>query len=408
MTIDDAEALLRARFGFDAERLGRPLIQAAVTRLAREAGLSEEDYGLRLRDAPEWLQALADAVVVHETWMLRDGGPFALIASEAAQWRRTRFHAAHPLRVLCVACATGEEAWSVAMALAEAGLSPDDFVVEGVDLSARALATAQAATYSARAFRTPEAEQWRARWCEPVAAGWRMIPALRQSVRFEQANLFDVAWQTRVARAHLVFCRNVLIYFDGAARDRALRFLRSVMDDSALLFTGHAEAAFFAAEFTTFGPLGAFAFSREAPVARAVSSPRANPPPAATIDSPRHAPRTPVPAAPLKRPPAMDDLALASRLADQGRYAEALVCVERALDHDRTNPKGWLLKALSEQALGNDAAAGNSFSRTLYLEPQNEVALLALARLETLAGRPDHARRLRERAARGALPEVRG
>ena len=408
MTIDYAETLLRARFGFDAERLGRPLIQAAVTRLAREAGLTEDDYGKQLRDSPEALQALADAVVVHETWMLRDGGPFALIANEAAGWRRTRFNAVHPLRVLCVACATGEEAWSVAMALAEAGYSPEDFVIEGVDLSARALATAQAATYSARAFRTPEAEQWRARWCEPVAAGWRVIPALRQSVRFEQANLFDVAWQTRVARAHLVFCRNVLIYFDSAARDSALRFLRASMDDAALLFTGHAEAALFAAEFATFGPLGAFAFTREAPAARVASASRASPPPAITLNRSPHAQPTPVPAAPLKRPPAIDDLALAARLADQGRYAEALVCVERALDRDRTNPKGWLLKALSEQALGNDAAAGNSFSRTLYLEPRNEVALLALARLETLAGRPDHARRLRERAARGVSPEVRG
>jgi Tfp pilus assembly protein PilF len=99
---------------------------------------------------------------------------------------------------------------------------------------------------------------------------------------------------------------------------------------------------------------------------------------------------------------------LATRLADQGRYAEALVCVNRVLEADRTNTQGWLLKGLSEQALGDAAAAGNSFSRTVYLDPVNEVALLALARLETLAGHPERAQRLRDRAARGAAAGVEG
>jgi len=228
---------------------------------------------------------------------------------------------------------------------------------------------------------------------------------LRRSVHFTQANLLDPQWQAEVAPAHLLFCRNVLIYFESGARTRMLTFLRSAMGEQGLLFTGHAEAALCAAEFRTFGPMGAFAFSSERRVLQ---------PPAPVQFAPAPQPRTPVPRppAPSARPQTsaapVDELALATQLADRGRYAEALACVNRVLDTDRTNPRGWLLKGLADQALGDAAAAANSFLRTVYLDPRNEVALLALARLETLAGHPERAQRLRERAARGTAAGVQG
>lgn len=401
------EELLRTRYGLDAGLLGHAALEAEILRQSTAAGLSRAAYSARLAHSPQDLQALVEAVVVHETWMLRDGGPFMLIAEAAAEWRRERFGNPSRLRVLCLACATGEEAWSVAMALSEAGLSPEDFVVEGVDVSRNALVTARAAVYPARAFRSPEAERWRDRWCEPVAGGYAVRDSLRASVHFTQANLLDPQWQTEAQPAHLVFCRNVLIYFEAGARARMLAFLRRIAGEQGLIFTGHAEAVLCAAEFRTFGPMGAFAFSGER---RALPTPAAG----TVRATPPLPPRAPLPrpAASSARPqpgtPPIDELALATRLADQGRYAEALACVNRVLEADRTNTRGWLLKGLAEQALGDAAAAGNSFSRTVYLDPRNEVALLALARLETLAGHPDRAQRLRERAARGAATGVQG
>ena len=401
------EDLLRTRFGLDAGLLGHAALESEIQRQSGLAGMTRADYAARLAHSPQDLQALVEAVVVHETWMLRDGGPFMLIAESAAEWRRERFGNAPRLRVLCLACATGEEVWSVAMALAEAGLSPEEFSVEGIDVSGNTLVTARVGVYPARAFRTPEAERWRDRWCEPVPGGYTVRDSLRHRVHFTQANLLDAQWQAAMQPAHLVFCRNVLIYFEAGARARMLAFLRRLMGEQGLLFTGHAEAVLCAAEFKTFGPMGAFAFSGER--GRPQTQPAAplrvapSPPPRVQVKRPPAAS-----ARPQTHTPPIDELALATRLADQGRYAEALSCVTRVLEADRTNPQGWLLKGLSEQALGDAGAACNSFSRTVYLDPRNEVALLALARLETLAGHPERAQRLRDRAARGTANGVPG
>jgi len=162
------EDLLRLHYGLDASLLGQAALEAEVLRQAKSAGVSRADYAALLAHSPHDLQALVEAVVVHETWMLRDGGPFLLVAESAAEWRRERFGNPPRLRVLCLACATGEEAWSVAMALAEAGLAPEEFLVEGVDVSGTALAAARKAVYPTRAFRSPDAERWRDRWCEAV------------------------------------------------------------------------------------------------------------------------------------------------------------------------------------------------------------------------------------------------
>jgi chemotaxis protein methyltransferase WspC len=399
------EDLLRTCYGLDASLLGHAALEAEILRQSSRCGVSRADYAAQLARSPRDLQALVEAVVVHETWMVRDGGPFMLIAESAAEWRRERFRNPARLRVLCLACATGEEAWSVAMALAEAGLSPEEFSIEGVDVSGSALVSARAGVYPARAFRSPDAERWRDRWCEPAPGGYAVRDGLRQSVHFTQANLLDAQWQAAVQPAHLVFCRNVLIYFEAGARARMLAFLRRIIGEQGLLFTGHAEAVLCAAEFRTFGPMGAFAFSGEQRVSQ-------TPPPSRVAPALPPRVQTQRPPSPPARPKANtapgDDLTLATRLADQGRYAEALVCVNRVLEADRTNTQGWLLKGLSEQALGDAAAAGNSFSRTVYLDPVNEVALLALARLETLAGHPERAQRLRDRAARGAAAGVEG
>ena len=400
------EELLSTRYGLDAGLLGHAALEAELVRQSNAAGISRAEYAARLAHSPQDLQALVEAVVVHETWMLRDGGPFTFIAQSAAQWRRERFGDVPRLRVLCLACATGEEAWSVAMALAEAGLPPEAFSVEGVDVSESALRIARTGVYPARAFRGPDAERWRDRWCEETTGGYAVRASLRPSVSFTQANLVDAQWQQEVQPAHLVFCRNVLIYFETGARSRMLAFLRRIAGAQGLLFTGHAEAVLCAAEFATFGPTGAFAFSGEraslSPQPRAATRSAFTAPPRVAVS------QTPSPARRETRPAPEDELALATRLADQGQYAEALACVNRVLETDRTNPRGWLLKGLSEQALGDAAAAGNSFSRTVYLDPSNEVALLALARLETLAGHPERAQRLRERAARGAAAGVQG
>lgn len=405
MTAQAVEALLRARFGLEASLLGTATVDSVCQRMAAAAGLSVANYVDTLDHSAPALQAFVEAVAVHETWFLRDGGPFEFLLAEAARWRAERWAAVPRLRVLCLACATGEEAWSLAMALCEAGLGLHDFVVEAFDLSEAALEKARQGVYGSRAFRSPRAESWRERWCERVAGGYRIREALRPTVRFEQANLMDPRWSDGLAPAHLIFCRNVLIYFGTNARSRMLERLASLLVPDGMLFTGHAEAVLMSGNFTSVGPINAFAFGH-----RAARAPMAitDLPLTLPAAAPRESPRSVVTATVASRQgTVVDELAEASLLADTGHYHEALLRVERVLARDRTNARAWLLKGLAETALGEPREAGASLGKALYLDPANEVALLAMARLETLAGRTERARLLRERAARAGMETAR-
>lgn len=395
-------ALLRARYGLDASLLGGGAVDTALRQLAARTGSTVEAYTARLGRSPEALQALAEALSVQETWFGRTEQAFALL-TEAPAWRRAFWPGVPRLRVLCLACATGEEAWSVAMALLDAGLGPHEFLVEAVDLSAAALARARSAHYGARAFRGALARQWQQRHCTAEGgSGYTVKAALRACVRFGQVNLLDTRWSEGLSPAHIVFCRNVLIYFDRRARERTLALLAGpLLARDGVLFTGHAEAALMAGRFAGFGPPGAFAFKRRpAPLPRPAAAPgRVQPAPAARPKPPA-APACPPARRAASQADAAGQLDSARSLADAGRYSEALARLERMLEDTRTDADAWLLKALVESALGKADAAHASLRRTLYLEPRNTLALLTLARLEGRAGHTERARLLRERAAR--------
>ena len=145
--------LLAGRIGLDPASLAPGAVARAVRTRASACGCpAEEDYAARLaRDPREW-DELVEEVVVPETWFFRDTGAFeALSRFVAAGGSPAR--PPGPLQVLSMPCATGEEAWSVAMVLAARGYGPGTALVEGVDVSRRSLAAAERGVYGSSSFR---------------------------------------------------------------------------------------------------------------------------------------------------------------------------------------------------------------------------------------------------------------
>ncbi len=224
-------------------------LEAALRGLDRLAGLAPNEVLLnRIRragevsaraarsrpdlDDPDWA-ALLDAVTVQETRMFR-------AAAQVAAFRDTALPAllrgagGGALTFVSAGCATGEEAWTLALLGAAAGCA---WRVIGLDLSRPALATAAQARYRLGppdALReVPEADRMRLRigaeWFEPSAA-------LRPGVAFRRANLLDPCLEDRSADA--IFCRNVLIYLTEPARERVLRSLVAALRPGGALLLG--------------------------------------------------------------------------------------------------------------------------------------------------------------------------
>jgi chemotaxis protein methyltransferase WspC len=289
---DRFETLLRREIGLDVASIGSASIERAVrermTALAntgvlpacKEASLADasasrpqrDAYWLELSHSNEERQRLIEAVIVPETWFFRDREAFAALAKLASE-RHARWPGRR-LRLLSVPCSSGEEPYSIAMALLDAGLSADAFSIDAIDVSERNIALARRAFYGRNAFRGHLLD-FRERHFSAAGDGWQLGDPVREAVRFVRMNLFDAALAAN-PRYDFVFCRNLLIYFDREDQARAVDVLERLLTSDGTLFVGPSEtgALFRHAMRSAKIPL-AFAFHKTpAEVPPAVTAPR--------------------------------------------------------------------------------------------------------------------------------------
>jgi chemotaxis protein methyltransferase WspC len=398
------ESLLNREIGLSARSIGGSAIEAAVkTRLRACGGLELSDYLTRLERDPLERTALVEEIVVSETWFFRDEEVFKALRRHAAAWLgRERV-----LRVLSLPCATGEEAYSVSIALLDAGLRASRFTVRGVDVSERVLGHARRAEYGKNSFRGNEALLQRG-YFDVVSGAFRVVDAVREPVSFVKGNVLDPG--LCAARSFdVVLCRNLLIYLDPAARARALENLWGWLVDDGLLFAGHAEAVEqMDARFQRLAESSPFAYvkhSRErADAARKQGGGRgaaATRPVTASRSRARHITGplvtksteavAPNPRATLDR---------ATELANRGNLNEARKLCERVIAECGASPEAYCLLGIIGNAAGQREDAITSFNKSLYLNPNHYEALVHLALLYEQRGEQPVAANFRRRAER--------
>jgi chemotaxis protein methyltransferase CheR len=209
-------------------------------------GLSSfAEYHRYLRFDPGRADELAEAVELlstNETYFFRE--PFQLHAFSREilpELARTRGFERR-LRIVSAGCATGEEAYTLAVLVKDSRLF-DGWSVEvvGLDISRRCIEHARAGTYGAHAFRNPEAECMR-RWFHLREGKWVVDDAIRRMVRFGADNLVQPRALATVSMVDVLFCRNVMIYFDAPARRRMLRTFHDKLRPGGWLLLGHSES----------------------------------------------------------------------------------------------------------------------------------------------------------------------
>lgn len=187
----------------------------------------------------EWLRVM-DAFSVQETYFWREVGQIeALTATIAPQWLATR--PGTPLRIWSAACASGEEPYSIVIALLEAGLGDRPIEVLASDASEAALAKARTAVYRERSFRALPGHL-RKRYFTRVPEGWKLDPEVVRRVSFTRANLVSPYEIAGLADSPVVYCRNVFIYFSPDAIRHTVSCFASHMPPGGHLFVGASES----------------------------------------------------------------------------------------------------------------------------------------------------------------------
>lgn len=436
MTLTAIEAMLEQRIGLSPESIGRETIAKALDRRRNALGLADEAaYRDLLARSRAEMDELIELVVVPETWFFRNKESFAFLTRQVrSEWLPRPEPAV--LRVLSIPCASGEEPFSIGMALLDAGLPPERFRIDAVDISPAALSKARRGVYGRESFRGKHLS-FRDRYFIPVAGGYQVIPELRDLIRFQRGNLMDESALADEAPYDVVFCRNLLIYLSEGARIRAMEVIGRLLARKGLLFLGHVERPLVCgAGYVGIRQPGVFVCQRltDAPPvtpptpakARSVppSSPR-HPPKAcshrpSTDGSPprrvnttgappvRKPATVPSPAAPGNRvnetvsetSPAGTDLQEAQRLADGGDLETAARICEQCLSQNAFHIGAHFLMGLICHAQDDEERAEAHFNKALYLDPNHHEALSHLAFIMEHRGQRSQAERLRQRAHR--------
>lgn len=406
---------LAERVGFEAALFGPEAVRYAVrSRMSALSVTSVSEYDHLITDSDEEWTELLGTLLVSETWFYREQDTFKNLAELVTN----RWAPANPdrsLRLLSVPCASGEEPFTMVMALLDAGFPLHRLQLDAADLNGPALAQARTGVYGSRSFRTADLS-FRERHFQAVRGGFLLHEPLRNSVRFLHGNLLQNDFLGSGRTYHIVFCRNLLIYLHDAARSQALAKLKSLLVPDGFLFVSVTEQLL--ARDYGFVPQGpgltvplAWSGKGESSVSKITSAGAFRPVSALGPLLPSRLGHTPVcdssvrlKLSPVRRDESQlhgsrDALEEARRLADAGKLKQAIAICRAGLRDGNTCAGAYYLLGLLREASGEPGAA-EYYRKALYLEPNHHDALMHMALLAHNRGDRTAARLFRARAER--------
>ncbi len=291
--------LVRRRSAIVLEPGKEYLVESRLVPLARDAGLPDVDaFVARARRAPDEavLDAVVEALSTHETSWFRDVAPFGALRDRVVPGWRAAAEPGRRLQVWSAACSTGQEPFSLVMALTDQLAGAID--VLATDLSEPVLERARRGVYTQLEVNRGLPAPMLVRHMTRVGTAWQVADDVRRAVTFRRHNLLDPPpW----GPFDVVLLRNVLIYFDADAKRAVLEGVHRVLRPGGWLVLGAAETTTglhdgFEREVVAGAPL----YRAVAPVVRAV--PPAAPAHVAGLPAPRR-PLVPVATSPGPTPP---------------------------------------------------------------------------------------------------------
>jgi chemotaxis protein methyltransferase CheR len=235
--------LLKDRSGLVITRDKAYLLESRLTPVARKRGLKGlDDLVASLRTAGEdLLREVTEAMTTNESFFFRDIKPFDQFKDVVLPAMLQTRAAKKSFRIWSAASSSGQEAYSLAMMLKEEAPKMPGWKVEivGTDISTEMLEKAKAGLYSQFEVQRGLPIQLLVKYFKKNNEMWQIDPSIRAMVQFKEYNLLHDL--KSLGQFDVVFCRNVLIYFDQPTKSRVLDNISKVMPDDGFLYLGGAE-----------------------------------------------------------------------------------------------------------------------------------------------------------------------
>lgn len=240
--------LIYGHAGISLSPVKQDMVYSRLARRLRATGkktFSEYLDMLERGDAQEW-ERFVNSLTTNLTSFFREPHHFPIFAEHLRKIGTRR-----PIRVWCCACSTGEEPYSIAMAAIETlGANAAQVSILASDLDTNVLETARRGIYPADRVEKLDSERLRRFFLKGTGASEGMVslrPEVQRMIDFQRINLLQPTWPVR-GQLDVIFCRNVMIYFDKPTQHKILSRFAPLLHDDGLLFAGHSESFLHAAE----------------------------------------------------------------------------------------------------------------------------------------------------------------
>lgn len=224
----------------------RYLIEKRLTRRVRSHHLDDfRDYYrfiLYEKRSEEELSAIIDILTVNETYFFREQNQLKAFSDEILQELKGTRKDRKSVRIWSAGCSTGEEPYTIAMLINEQGdFNGWDVEIYGSDINQRVLQTARKGWYRKNSFRTTDNLMQKKYFVEEDGI-YRILDSVKKNVNFSYLNLLDPFKMKFLGKMDVIFCRNVLIYFDTISRKKVIENFFDRLEDGGYLLLGHAES----------------------------------------------------------------------------------------------------------------------------------------------------------------------
>ncbi len=415
MTREGLEELLRQRVGLDVSTIGAGSMDRVLARRIKETACKniDEYFSLASRNKDEF-QELTMELTIPETWFFRDRDSFVHLRTFVETiWQPGRHD--QPLRILSVPCATGEEPYSIAMTLLEAGLSRGDFHIDGVDINSECLALARNGIFRPKSFRGTDLAFRSTYFSRNIEdKTFTLSPDILDTVTFSQANILSVSFPFERAAYDVIFCRNLLIYMDGESRVRVWEAITRLLAEGGIVFIGPAETAEFPGYAKIF-PGYSFAFQRtgndiEKKSSVVMQALEIKSQPARSIQNDNEksfaaafTPQVETETNTLPQENSTEEpvtLDYVRGLADMGKHDLAIESCQKFLSQNGPTAEAYFVLGMILQEIGEPSQAEASYHKALYLDSSHEQALINLVLLAEISGDTELAENLKSRLQR--------
>lgn len=400
--VDRIIKLIQEKMGIDIGAIEETCIQKLIIAKMHELKIPTfENYYRRLSQSEKEFVDLIEGLVVPETWFFRNSSSIEFLADYIKKVLIPSYFIKRRVHILSMPCSTGEEPYSIAIELLNAGLKTEHFVIDGIDISQLVLKKALEGSYTLHSFRgLSKNDEKIKKYFEEVNSTFNIKQSVKDCVRFFQANALDKTCLIHKKYYDLIFCRNLFIYLNENARNELLNNLNELLTDNGILIVSPVEIEYVKkAGYMSYPSTKSYSFHKN----KLINSSPNDIEEKKEWFSPLVETVPPIGKSILVM---SDPLSRATELSNAGCFDDARIICEEYLSIHGPHAKAYFLLGLIKHALKKEDEAEAYWLKTIYLDPLHYEALIYLALLAKKRGDEHQAQLFFNRAKRLDLLKI--